>query len=59
MRGGNGTSRIKNRLFYDTDDPRISVVESGVRVSGFAGAFVIAALFVPFGLWGLRAGLKT
>ncbi len=53
-----GRFRIKNRLFYDLDDPRMSVIAPGVRVSGFAGAVVVAALFVPFGLWGLRAGLK-
>ena len=39
-------------------DPGKSVLEPGARWLGFAVVVLVALLFVPAGLWGLRASFR-
>ena len=46
------------KVYYDPGSPETAVIEPGVRIMGFLGALFIAGIFIPAGMWGLRATLK-
>lgn len=46
------------KVYYDPQSPEIAVIEPGVRIMGFLGALLIAGIFIPAGMWGLRVSLR-
>lgn len=46
------------RVYYDPEHPDVGIVRPGARTAAVAGSLALAAIFVPFGLWGVRASFK-
>ncbi len=46
-------------VHYNPQQPSNSVIETGVHVIGFIGVFLLAALFLTIGFFGLRATYRN